>query len=55
MPANSRWDLIRGLKGYTKKDKRAAGVVKATVHKQGSTERFKFGGRLEISVGQWVI
>jgi hypothetical protein len=35
--------------------KRAAVVAKATVHKQGSVQRFKFVGRLEFSVGQWVI
>jgi len=30
-------------------------VAKATVHKQGSVRRFTFAGRLEFSVGQWVI
>jgi hypothetical protein len=25
------------------------------LHKQGSVQRFKFAGRLEFSVGQWVI
>ena len=30
-------------------------VAKATVHKQGSVQQFKFAGRLEFSVGQWVI
>jgi hypothetical protein len=38
-----------------KKRKEGAVVVKATVHKLGSVLRFKFAGRLEISVGQWVI
>ena len=39
---------------YTLK-KRAAVVADATVHKHGSVQRFKFAGRLEFSVGQWVI
>jgi len=30
-------------------------VAEATVHKQGSVQRFKFAGRLEFAVGQWVI
>jgi len=30
-------------------------VAKATVHKQGSVQRLEFAGRLEFSVGQWVI
>jgi hypothetical protein len=30
-------------------------VVKATLHKQGSVQQFKFAGRLEFSVSQWVI
>jgi hypothetical protein len=30
------------------KEKRAAMVAKATVHKQGSVQRFKFAGRLDI-------
>jgi hypothetical protein len=37
------------------KEKRAAIVAKATVHKQGSVQRFTFDGRLEFSVDQWVI
>ena len=37
------------------KEKRAAIVTKATVHKQGSVQRFKFASRLEFSVGQWVV
>jgi hypothetical protein len=37
------------------KEKRAAVVANATVHKQGSVQRFKFAGRLEFSVSQWVI
>jgi hypothetical protein len=38
------------------KEKRVVVVVaNATVHKQGSVQRFKFAGRLEFSVGQWVI
>jgi hypothetical protein len=36
------------------KDKSVAIVTKATVHKQGSVQRFTFAGRLEFSVGQWV-
>jgi hypothetical protein len=35
--------------------KRAAVVAYATVHKQGSVQRFKFAARLEFSVGQWII
>jgi len=30
-------------------------VTKATVHKQGSVQRFKFAGRLEFLVGHRVI
>jgi len=37
------------------REKRAAVVANATVHKQGSVERFKFAGRLEFSFGHWVI
>jgi len=40
---------------FKEKEKRAAVVAKAAVHKQGSVQRFKFAGRLEFSVGQWVI
>jgi len=39
----------------SKKKKRAGVVAKATLYKQGSVQRFKFAGRLEILVGQWVI
>jgi CRISPR/Cas system-associated endoribonuclease Cas2 len=38
-----------------KKNRKAAVVAKATVHKLGSVQRSKFAGRLEFSVGQWVI
>ena len=38
-----------------KKRKKQTVVAKATVHKQGSVQRFRFAGRLEFSVGQWVI
>jgi hypothetical protein len=37
------------------KEKRAALVAKATIYKQGSVQWFKLVGRLEFSVGQWVI
>jgi hypothetical protein len=37
------------------KEKRAAVVANATVQKQGSEQWFKFAGRLEFSVGQWII
>ena len=40
---------------YAVKRKGAAVVAKATVHQQGSVQRFKFAGRIEFSVGQWVI
>ena len=40
---------------FKEKEKRAAVVAKATVHKQGSVRRFKFARRLEFSVGQWFI
>jgi hypothetical protein len=40
---------------FKEKEKRAALVANATVHKQGSVQRFMFAGRLELSVGQWVI
>jgi len=30
-------------------------VAKATLHKHGIVQRFKFAGRLEFSVGQRVI
>ena len=46
--------VIRQLK-VKEKEKRAAVVANATVHKQGSVQRFKFAGRLELSIGQWVI
>jgi hypothetical protein len=38
-----------------KKKKERTVVTKATVHKQGRVQRFKFAGRLEFSVGQWII
>jgi hypothetical protein len=40
---------------FKEKEKRAAVVANATVHKHGSVQRFKFAGRLEFSVGQWVV
>jgi len=40
---------------FKEKEKTAAVVAKATAHKQGSVQRFKLAGRLEFSVGQWVI
>jgi len=40
---------------FKEKEKRAAVVAKATLHKQGSVQRFKFAGKLEFSVGQWII
>jgi len=44
---------------FKEKEKRVVVVVvavaKATVHKQGSVQQFKFAGRLEFPVGQWVI
>jgi hypothetical protein len=40
---------------FKEQEKRAAVVTKATVHKQGSVQRFTFAGRLDFSVGQWVI
>ena len=40
---------------FEEKEKRATLVADATVHKQGSVQRFKFASRLEFSVGQWVI
>jgi len=43
------------LRFKEKVKKRAAVVAEATVQKQGSVRRFKFAGRLEFSVGQWVI
>jgi hypothetical protein len=39
----------------TEKEKRVVMVAKATVHKQGSVQWFKFAGRLEFSLSQWVI
>jgi predicted aconitase len=36
---------------FKENEKRTAVVAKATVHKQGSVQRFKFVGRLEFSVG----
>jgi hypothetical protein len=40
---------------FKEKEKRATVVINATVHKQGSVQRFKFAGRLEFPVGQHVI
>jgi hypothetical protein len=40
---------------FKEKFKRAVVVAKATIHKEGSVQRFKFAGRLEFSVGQWFI
>jgi len=40
---------------FKEKEKRAAVVAKATVHKQESVQGLKFAGRLEFSVGQWVM
>jgi len=40
---------------FKEKQKRAAVMVNATVHKKGIVQRFKFAGRLEFSVSQWVI
>jgi len=41
--------------GFKEKEKRAVVVAKATVHKQGSLQRFKVVGRLEFPFCQWVI
>jgi hypothetical protein len=40
---------------FKEKEKRAAVMADATVYKHGSVQWFKFAGRLEFSVGQWVI
>jgi hypothetical protein len=40
---------------FKEKEKRVAIVAMATVHKQGSVQWFTFAGRLEFSIGQWVI
>jgi len=40
---------------FKEKEKRTAVMAKAILHKLGSVQRFKFAGRLEFSVGQWVI
>jgi hypothetical protein len=40
---------------FKEKVKRATVVAKTTIHKQGVVQRFTFAGRLEFSVGQWVI
>jgi hypothetical protein len=40
---------------FKEKEKRVSVVENATVHKQGSVQRFKLVGRLEFSIGQWVI
>jgi len=40
---------------FKEKEKRVVVVAaKATIQKQGSVQQFKFAGRLEFSVGQWV-
>jgi len=52
--ASSDFVLLYTIR-FKEKEKRVAVVAKATVHKQGSVERFKFAGRLEFSVSQWVI
>jgi hypothetical protein len=36
---------------FKEKEKRMAVVANATLHKQGSVQRFKFAGRLEFSFG----
>jgi len=53
-PASSGFVLLYVLR-FKEKEKMAAVVAKVTVHTQGSVQRFKFAGRLEFSVGQWVI
>jgi CRISPR/Cas system-associated endoribonuclease Cas2 len=40
---------------FKEKEKRATVVAKTIVHKQGRVQRFTFAGRLEFSVGHWVI
>jgi hypothetical protein len=58
----SPYDVFAASSGFVnlytlrskEKEKREAMVLKATVHKQGSVQRFKFTGRLEFSLGQWV-
>jgi hypothetical protein len=40
---------------FKEKETREAVVAETTLHKQGSVQRFKFAGRLEFSVDQWVI
>jgi len=40
---------------FKEKERRAAVMAKATAHKQGSVQRFKFAGRLQFSVGLWII
>jgi len=37
------------------KGKERTVVAKATLLKQGSVQQFKFAGRLEFAVSQWVI
>jgi hypothetical protein len=39
---------------FKKNERRAAVVAKTNVHKLESVQRFRFAGRLEFSVGQWV-
>jgi hypothetical protein len=40
---------------FKEEEKSAVVVAKATVRKQRSVQPFKFAGRLEFSVGHWVI
>jgi hypothetical protein len=40
---------------FNEKEKRAVVVAKATVHKKGSGQQFKFASKLEFSVGHWFI
>jgi hypothetical protein len=59
----SRSDVFAASSGFVhlyilrfkEKETRVSVVAKATVHKQGSAQPFKFAGRLEFSVGQWDI
>jgi hypothetical protein len=37
---------------FKEKEKKAAVVAKAAVHRQGSVQQFTFAGRLEFSVSQ---
>ena len=40
---------------YALKEKRKERLWWQRVHKEGSVQRFEFAGRLECSVGQWVV